>query len=738
LKQNSQEGDQEDSDLLDNQHRNLRNEYYNTEEKLEETVITKNIKRTKKQKSTVKKIWKKELEIENQKAKINLLKKIFERNLNNDISWNKNLYRILTNTGLIWSAQEKLKSNEGAMTPGVDQKNPDELGLEEISNISEKLKTKKYRFQPVKRTYVKKPGKETLRPLGIPTYEDKIVQELMRIVLSTIYEPEFLKENYNYGFRPKLSTTDAILKIAKQGRGMTYAIEGDIKGAYDNVDHDILIEILKQKIKDVKFIGLIKNLLKSGLEFKGTYQHTFLGVPQGGIVSPLLFNIYMHEFDKHITEWVRNLFEEKNRIENRTENARAKLSEKWRSRVRECINSIKKIRKNRKYSELTELEKQKYKKKRKELRIRIRIQRKTKSTSQKRTKLRFSYVRYADDWILLNNADKKTNELIKKHISEWLQENLKLTLSEEKTHVTDIKKKKAKFLGFTIRNTQKFRIFNTYELKNPKLNLNKKTMKKRTTTDLFIGIDNERIINRLKTKGFLTEKGKPRRHNLYINLTPWEIVFKYKQITEGLMQYYYRALTYKSQLTRYHYYLTYSCYHTLANRQKSTISKIINKYGKEVKMTIPMEKTKGITTEMDVKLKSYIRMMSQTMIRTSKKLKMNKDGEIVYKIPEITDLVNGDYQIEDFITVKANLRTYIKLKKYCSICGASKTIGNRIESHHVNAIRKGKEIGFTKNVMRQLGKKQIIICQKCHQRIHRGQYDGITLEDFYDPELAKF
>ena len=138
----------------------------------------------------------------------------------------------------------------------------------------------------MRRIYVEKPGKSVLRPLGIPSSKHRIVQELIRGVLTVIYEPTFMRENHNFGFRPKLSTLDARTKLEKKGRGMTFAIEGDIKGAYENVDHDILLNILRKRIKDIKLIKFIQNLLKSGLEFQGRYQHTLLGVPQGGIVSP--------------------------------------------------------------------------------------------------------------------------------------------------------------------------------------------------------------------------------------------------------------------------------------------------------------------------------------------------------------------------------------------------------------------------------------------------------------------
>lgn len=225
------------------------------------------------------------------------------------------------------------------------------------------------------------------------------------------------------------------------------------------------------------------------------------------------------------------------------------------------------------------------------LRKRILEYRTVKSTSQKNTKLRFQYGRYADDWIILKNADKNTNEKIKTHISKWLSENLKFTWSEEKTNITDIKKQEAKFLGFTLRNLQRSRVFNKYEqkLKNGLV----KTIKKRTTTDLFLGIDKERVLNRFKWKGFFPPDGKPRRHSIYLSLTPWEIVQKYRQIMEGRMQYYSANLTYKSHLGVYHSMLTYSCYHTRACRTRKSRAKVRNTYGQEWKMTRIVKKQEG-------------------------------------------------------------------------------------------------------------------------------------------------
>lgn len=140
-----------------------------------------------------------------------------------------------------------------------------------------------------------------MRSIGIPTSNDKIVQKAIRLILEAIYEPKFNKQNSNFGFRPKKSCINAIELIKRKATRSTYVIESDIYGAYNNVDHDIWTNILKMQINDTKFINFLNKEFKSGLLERGGFENTLLGVPQGGIASPILFNIYTHEYDKYAT-----------------------------------------------------------------------------------------------------------------------------------------------------------------------------------------------------------------------------------------------------------------------------------------------------------------------------------------------------------------------------------------------------------------------------------------------------
>lgn len=166
--------------------------------------------------------------------------------------------------------------------------------------ISTQLITGTYTPSDIRRVWIPKPGKTEKRPLGIPTLHDKIVQQAILMVLEAMYEPIFEQQNHNFGFRPHKGCHDAIIKITQKGQGMSLAIEGDIKGAYNNVKHKTMINILSRQTDDNKFLNLIDRFMKAGIfdEMSKSRTHTFTGVPQGGIVSPILFNIYMYEFDK--------------------------------------------------------------------------------------------------------------------------------------------------------------------------------------------------------------------------------------------------------------------------------------------------------------------------------------------------------------------------------------------------------------------------------------------------------
>ncbi len=208
------------------------------------------------------------------------------------------IYRIILNRDLFLAAYGKLYANKGATTPGTDPNDTIEgMSIERIDKVIEKLKNRTFRWKPVKRVHIpKKNGKK--RPLGISNWEDKMVEEVLRLVLEAYYEPQF--SEHSHGFRPKRGCHTALREIQRTWKGTKWLIEGDIKGCYDNISHKILIDIIKRNIKDRSLITLLEDMLKAGYMEQWKFHQTYSGTPQGNGVSPLLANIVLNELDKYV------------------------------------------------------------------------------------------------------------------------------------------------------------------------------------------------------------------------------------------------------------------------------------------------------------------------------------------------------------------------------------------------------------------------------------------------------
>lgn len=213
------------------------------------------------------------------------------------------LYRILFNEELFYVAYQKIASNGGSTTKGSDGRSIDGMSLARIETLIASLKDESYQPHPSRRVHIPKKNGKT-RPLGIPAFEDKLVQEVVRMILEAIYKGHF--ETTSHGFRPKRSCHTALLHIQKTFSGAKWFIEGDIKGFFDNIDHDVLVGILRERISDDRFIRLIRKFLKAGYVEDWTFHNTYSGMPQGGIVSPILANIYLDKLDKYVKEYIRH------------------------------------------------------------------------------------------------------------------------------------------------------------------------------------------------------------------------------------------------------------------------------------------------------------------------------------------------------------------------------------------------------------------------------------------------
>ena len=297
------------------------------------------------------------------------------------------LYRNLYNPEFYLLAYRNIYANEGSMTPGVDGETLDGMSSPRIERIINALKDHSYRPNPARRTYIAKKNSNKKRPLGIPSGDDKLVQEVVRMILESIYEPTF--SDQSHGFRPKRSCHTALEQLQRTFAGANWFVEGDIQACFDSFDHQVLINILRRRIDDEAFISLMWKFLKAGYMEQWQYHRTYCGTPQGSGISPILANIYLHELDMHMEEY-KTAFVKGSRLSR-------KVNPEYARRNREVQAYM---RRNAKiWNTLTEEEK---KERAGELR-RLRERQREIPSKQFRdeTYKNLQYVRYADDFIVL-------------------------------------------------------------------------------------------------------------------------------------------------------------------------------------------------------------------------------------------------------------------------------------------------------------------------------------------------
>jgi group II intron reverse transcriptase/maturase len=330
------------------------------------------------------------------------------------------LYRQMFNRDLYLLAYGNIYSNQGAMTPGVGEETADGMSEGKIEQIIGLMRQEKYRFSPARRVYIpKKNGR--LRPLGMPTWSDKLVGEVVRLLLEAFYDPQFLDSSH--GFRKSRGCHTALREIGNTWTGTTWFIEGDISDCFGSLDHEILLRILAEKIHDHRFLRLIRNMLKAGYLEDWDYRDTLSGVPQGGTVSPVLSNIYLDKLDR---------FVEQELIPQYTRGARRRLNPEY-TRVQSRMRRAR-TRGDRAAA--------------RDLRRQLRTL--PRDDPMDPGYRRLKYLRYADDHILGFIGPKAEAEEIKARLAQFLRETLGLELNQAKTLSTQARPPRARLLGYDI------------------------------------------------------------------------------------------------------------------------------------------------------------------------------------------------------------------------------------------------------------------------------------------------
>lgn len=563
------------------------------------------------------------------------------------------LHRQLYNVGLYEMAYAQIYNNRGATTRGVDDNTLDGTSKARFERIIEKVKTGTYKWKPTRRTYIPKKGGKR-RPLGIPTGDDKLLQTAMKILLEAYYEPQFSEQSH--GFRQGRGCHTALIQIRQKFKGTVWFIEGDIKGCFDNIDHEILLEILAENIKDNRFLKLIRKLLKAGYMENWTTHNTYSGSPQGGVISPLLANIYLNKMDK----WVdKNLMQRYNRS-HKERGARRRNPEYLRlnSAAYEAgkkgdIETAKMLHKKMKTIPSLMVNDPEYR--------------------------RLEYIRYADDFILGFAGPKSEAEEIKGEIGDFLKDELKLEMSQEKTLITHAKTETAKFLGYDL-----------------KVMMSK--TRRTANGGIWFGIPREVITENIRK---YTHKGKISHRVQLIGHSDYSIIENYQAEYKGLVNYYCMAHNMKI-ISKVKWASQTSLLKTLASKHKSSVAKMHRKYA----------------TTKKVQGRTYKVLQAEIKRKDKKPLIAHYGGVPLKRNPLPTQIKDG--------LQKAYGRRYEIIDRLnsdrCEMCG---TIGP-VEMHHKNPVKNIHKKG--KNSLppweaRMIAMRRITlaVCWPCHKAITYGE-----------------
>ncbi|WP_436501735.1 reverse transcriptase/maturase family protein [Actinokineospora sp. HUAS TT18] len=391
------------------------------------------------------------------------------------------LYRQLFNEQLFLMAYGRIYANDGAMTPGVDGVTPDGTSLEAIRDVIGLLRAERYRFAPVRRVYIpKKNG--TRRPLGLPTWTDKLVGEVVRLLLEAYYEPRFSARSH--GFRSGRGCNTALDEIASTWTGTTWFIEGDIADCFGSLDHEVMLAILAERIHDGRFLQLVGGMLRAGYLEDWTWHATYSGAPQGGVVSPILSNIYLDRLDTFVEQrlvpaWTRGRVRRRSREYG---NITATIGYWKRKGDRDKVKALRKSQQSMPSVDVNDPD---YR--------------------------RLRYCRYADDHLLGFVGTKAEAEQIKNQLAMFLREEQKLELSTEKTLITHARTRKARFLGYDIRTKQA----DTWHTKG----------RRYINGNIALGVPPEAVNTRCRT--YQRKQGKPLIRNDLIRTSDHNIVATY-------------------------------------------------------------------------------------------------------------------------------------------------------------------------------------------------------------------
>ncbi len=468
------------------------------------------------------------------------------------------VYRQLFNRDLFLMAYGKIYRNKGAMTHGVTDETPDGMSLGKIGAIIEALRDERYQWLPARRTYIpKKNGKK--RPLGMPVWSDKLVQEVVRLILEAYYEPQF--SDHSHGFRPQRGCHTALREIYYNWHGTAWFIEGDISQCFDRLDHELLLNAISERIHDGRFLNLLRELFDAGYMEDWTLNQTLSGVPQGGIVSPILSNILRDKLDKFVETVL---------IPQYTRGNQRKVNYEYRK-------LMERSRKHRRTGNISEADA-----------LRRKAQVMPSQVMDDPDYRRLKYVRYADDFLLGFIGPRAEAKEIKQKLGEFLRDELKLELSQAKTLITHARSEAARFLGYEV----------TVRQEDSKRRIYRTGIHRRTINGK-IGLQVPKDVLETKCERYM-RNGRAMHRAELMGVSDYEIVMTYQLEHRGIANYYRLAYNMHT-LRKLKWIMETSLTKTLAHKFKVSVPKIYEKY--EVELVVEGKKYKGLQANLPRKEK---------------------------------------------------------------------------------------------------------------------------------------
>ena len=638
---------------------------------------------------------------------------LFTKNSNAKVD---GLLRIMEDPQIWIAAYMKLRPNKGSMTTGGDEGTIDGTSQKYLLMLRDSVLDNTYAPERTRRKNIPKP-QEGVRPLGIPTFRDRVVQEVVRTILEAIYEPIF--ENTSHGFRPGRSQHTALKEFRKHFRGVSWFIEGDITKCFDRVDHSILMSLLRIRISDEKFLSFVKKLLSSKiLGENGRETDTTMGTPQGGICSPLLSNIYLHELDVFMKNYKENY-------------------DKGNSSL--CPPCIKmrggqrpKGRRNPEYD---------------------RIMRKGGIKAARKVKYgvgrdplfkRLRYIRYADDFLVGIIGSKEEAIKTRTAIRTFLKETLNLDLNLEKTKISHHLKDRICFLGYVLGKSGRnaYSYFRRYQGAIRKVKVIR-------GGSPFLKVDSAKVIRRLSLKGFCDKGGYPLPNFYYLPEPQTATLKKLSLILRGLERYYHLADNKRQQISRFNYIIRYSAAKLFAAKYKlGSISKVFKKAGKDLRKQLKAGAfgAIGIT---DDRLAEMEESVSGPLVFTNRqgKNKKSKRRTVETGLPFTTyrSIPKPDIGVGTRSTTNKHIsdplaslewrsvrgppalhkmrgfkkRSFFLAAGYafglpCAMCGSEIDV----EMHHIRALKHLKRKTPVEKKMMVSMRKQIPLCKAHHMEVH--------------------